>query len=107
KWSAVISAPTGISASSLTRNSATLRFGSTFATEVATFGFGDVLDLARAGAKLQRDVAVLVLGAVGDDLAIRKAQHRYRHMHAGVSEDPGHPDLLCDHTGTHGSVLDS
>ncbi len=31
KWSAVISAPTGIIASSLTRNSATLRFGSTLA----------------------------------------------------------------------------
>src|SRR3954471_13765123 len=32
KWSAVISAPTGISASSLTRNSAIVRFGSTLAT---------------------------------------------------------------------------
>src|SRR5262249_11556790 len=32
KWSAVISAPTGISASSLTRNSATLRLGSTLDT---------------------------------------------------------------------------
>ena len=31
KWSAVISAPTGISASSLTRNSASLRLGSTLA----------------------------------------------------------------------------
>ena len=32
KWSAVISAPTGIIASSLTRNSAIVRLGSTLAT---------------------------------------------------------------------------
>ena len=65
KWSAVISAPTGIRSLSSTRNSASLRLGSTLATAkwprsaLVTF-FG----LRRAGAELQRHVAVLVLGAV-------------------------------------------
>jgi len=75
--------------------------------EIAALGLGDVLDLAGAGAELKRDVAVLLFGAVGDDLAIGKAQHRDRHVCAGLGKDPGHPDLLCDHTGTHGSVLNS
>jgi hypothetical protein len=75
--------------------------------EVAAFGLGDVLHFAGAGAELQRDVAVLVDGAVADDLAIGKPQHRDGHVRAGLCEEAGHPDLLCDHTGTHGSVLDS
>ena len=70
--------------------------------EMAALGLGHVLRLAGAGAELQRAVAVLVLGAVGDDLAIGKPQHRHRHMLAAVREHAGHPDLLCDHTGTHG-----
>jgi hypothetical protein len=60
KWSAVISAPTGIIASSLTRNSAIVRLGSTLATaKAAALGLAHVLHLAGAGTELQRDVAVL------------------------------------------------
>src|SRR5215211_3784439 len=73
--------------------------------EMAAFGLGHVLDLAAAGAELQRDVTVLVLGAMSDDLALAQSQHRDRHVLAGVSEDPRHPQLLCDHPGTHGVVL--
>ena len=70
--------------------------------EVAALGLGDVrFTLRGAGAELQRDVAVLVLGAVRDDLAIAEPQHRHRHVLAGLGEDAGHPDLLCDHAGTH------
>jgi hypothetical protein len=47
--------------------------------------------------ELQGDVAILVLGAVSDDLALRKAQHRHRHVLAGIGENPGHSDLLCNH----------
>ncbi len=69
--------------------------------EMAAIGLGQVLRLAGAGAELQRHVAVLVLRAVGDDLAIGKPQHRHRHMLASVCKDAGHTDLLCDHPGTH------
>src|SRR5262249_30693295 len=69
--------------------------------EMAAVRLGQVLGPARAGAELQRHVAVLVLGAVGDDLAIGEAQHRDRHVLATVRKDAGHPDLLCDHSGTH------
>ena len=51
--------------------------------EMAAVGLGRALHLARAGAELQRDVAVLLLGAVGDDLAIAQPQHRHRHVLAG------------------------
>src|SRR6516225_1491711 len=70
--------------------------------EMAAFRLGQILRSARAGAELQRHVAVLVLGAVGDDLAIGEAQHRNRHVLASVRKDARHPDLLCDHPGTHG-----
>ena len=74
KWSAVISAPTGISSFSSTRNSASLRLGSTLATaKWPRSALPTFLRLARAGAELQRDVAVLVLGAVRDDLAVGQA----------------------------------
>src|SRR6516162_372766 len=69
--------------------------------EMAAVRLGQVLWSARAGAELQRHVAVLVLGAVGDDLAIGEAQHSDRHVLAAVRKDAGHPDLLCDHPGTH------
>src|SRR5229473_4698523 len=57
--------------------------------------------LAGAGAELQRHVAVLVLGAMPDDLAVGEPQHRHRHMLARLGKNAGHPDLLCDHSGTH------
>ena len=69
--------------------------------ELAAIGLGQVFRLPSAGAKLQRDVAVLVHGAVGHDLALGKAQHRHRHVLASVGKDAGHADLLCDHPGTH------
>ena len=69
--------------------------------EIAALGLGGALGLADAGAELQRDVAVLVFGAVTDDLAIAEAQHRHRHMLAGLGEEARHPDFLCDHSGTH------
>src|SRR5215510_12962928 len=73
--------------------------------EVATVRLGQVLRLTGAGAQLHRHVAVLVLGAVGDDLAIGKPQHRHRHVLAAVREDARHPILLCDHPGTHVRIL--
>src|SRR6516162_3051793 len=69
--------------------------------EMAAVRLGQVLRPARAGAELQRHVAVLVLGAVGDDLAIGEAQHCDRHVLAAVRKDARHSDLLCDHPGTH------
>src|SRR5580700_2848916 len=72
--------------------------------EVAPVGLGGALYLALAGAELQRDIAVLVLGAVSDDLAIAQAKHRHRHMLACLGEEARHPDLLCEHSGTHVSI---
>src|SRR5580693_1319343 len=69
--------------------------------EMAAVGLGGALHLAAAGAELQRDIAVLVLGAVSDDLAIAEAEHRHRHMLTGLGEEAHHPDLLCEHSGTH------
>jgi hypothetical protein len=36
-----------------------------------------------------------------DDLAIAQPQHRHRHMLAGLGEEAGHSDFLCEHPGTH------
>src|SRR5262245_9904990 len=69
--------------------------------KVAAHGFAQVVGTAGAGAELQRDVTVLVLGAVPDHLAVRQPQHRHRYVLAGVTEDAGHSDLLSDHSGTH------
>ena len=69
--------------------------------EMAAIGLGRRLHLAGAGAELQRDIAVLFLGAVADDLAIGKPQHRHRHMLAGLGEQPRHPDFLRQYPGTH------
>jgi hypothetical protein len=56
------------------------------------------LHLGPAGAELNRGVAVLLLGALTDDLAIVEAQHRHRDVLPGIGEDPGHADLLRDDT---------
>ena len=69
--------------------------------EMAAVGLGRALHLAHAGAELQRHVAVLLFGAMADDLAIAQAQHRDRHMLAGLGEEAGHSDFLCEHPGTH------
>ena len=69
--------------------------------EIAAVGLAHIVGAARARAELQRDIAVLVLGAMGDHLALRKAQHRHRHVLTGFGEHPGHSDLLRDHSRTH------
>src|SRR6476660_7803052 len=46
--------------------------------KMPALSLADVADLARARTKLDSDVAVLVLGAVADDLAIAKPKHRHR-----------------------------
>src|SRR5258708_1493169 len=69
--------------------------------EIPAVGLDHIVGTARARAKLERDIAILVFGAVGDHLALRKAQHRYRHVFTGLGEHPGHSDLLCDYTRTH------
>src|SRR5262245_19767171 len=70
--------------------------------KMAAGGFGQVLRLAAAGAELQRDIAILVLGAMSDNLTIGEPQHGHRHMLAGLGEDARHSDFLCDYPGTHG-----
>src|SRR5262245_50903745 len=73
--------------------------------EMAAVRLGQVLGPARAGTELQRHVAVFVLRAVGNNLAIGETQHRNRHVLASVRKDARHPDFLCDHSGTHVCVL--
>src|SRR5664279_5585287 len=48
--------------------------------EIAAVGLDHVVGTALAGAELQRDVAVLVLGPMRDHLALRQTQHRDRHV---------------------------
>ena len=82
--------------SSLTRNSATLRFGSTLAmAKWPRSALVMFFALRGAGAELQGDVAVLLLGALGDHLAVVELQHGHRHVRAGFGEDAGHPELLA------------
>ncbi len=64
--------------------------------EAAALGFRDVLHLGAPGAELHGGVAVLVLGAMGDDLAALEREHGHRHMIARICEDAGHAQLLCD-----------
>src|SRR5579884_2256846 len=73
--------------------------------EVAAISFRRALHLASAGAELQRDIAVLLFGAVADHLAIGEAKHRHRHMFAGIGEHPRHSDLLGQDSGTHVAFL--
>src|SRR5262245_12326911 len=69
--------------------------------EMTALRLGQGLGLARSGAELERHVAILVLGTMGDDLTIGQPQHRHRHVLTAVGKDAGHSDLLCDHPGTH------
>ncbi len=99
KWSAVISAPTSIRLSGLTRNSTSFRFGSTLATaKCPRAARRQTLHLGPAGAELQRGIAVLLRGAVADHLTMVELQHRHRDVLPGIGEDPGHADLLRDDT---------
>ena len=58
-------------------------------------------ELGRTYTELNRGVAVLVLGADGNDLTAVYLQHRNRYVRALVGKDAGHADLLSDHSGTH------
>src|SRR5262245_34467781 len=69
--------------------------------EIAAVGLAHVVGAARARTELQRHIAILVLGPVGDHLTLREAQHRDRHVLAGFGEHPGHSDLLSNYTRTH------
>src|ERR1700761_8596998 len=69
--------------------------------ELAALGLRHVDGLAAARAELQRDVAVLLGRAVAQNLAIAQLQHGHGDVFAGLSKDPRHPDLLCDHSGAH------
>ena len=69
--------------------------------EVAALGLGGVLGLLGARAELEGDVAVLVLGALGGDLAALEAEHGHGHMGPRLVEEAGHAELLGDHAGSH------
>ncbi len=97
KWSTVSSAPTGISPSSSTRNSASLRFGSTFATaKWPRMARGVFCGFALPDAELNGDIAVLIQRAVSNHLAIIDFQHSDRNMFTCIGKDAGHADLLGD-----------
>src|SRR5258708_15602114 len=69
--------------------------------ELAALCLGQIDGLAGAGAELQRDIAVLLAGAMTQYLAIAQLEHGHRDMFAGLRKDPRHPDLLCDHSVAH------
>jgi len=69
--------------------------------EITAVGLVGALHFAHAGAELQRHVTVLLFGAMGDNLAVGQAQHRDRHVFAGLGEQPRHSHLLREHPGTH------
>ena len=102
----MISSPTSIRFSGLTRNSASFRFGSTLATAkwpriacVVFFG------LARAGAELDGRIAVAVGGALRHHLDVVHLEDGHRHLLPVLQEQPGHPQLLRYHSGTHRPIL--
>ena len=75
--------------------------------EVLPLGLGEARRLARAGTELQRGVAVLVVGAVSDDLTVVELQHGHGDVLPGIREDAGHAHLLCNHSGAHQSIPSS
>jgi hypothetical protein len=73
-------------------------------SEMAAHRLRHVLDLGRADAQLQRDIAVAVLRALRDDLAIVDAQHRHGHMITLLGEDAAHTELPRDQAGAHSPI---
>ena len=71
--------------------------------EVAAHALGRVLRLLGAGAQLEGHVAVLVAGAVGDDLTAFEAEHGHRDVAAGFIEEAGHAEFLGEDAGSHRS----
>ena len=93
----MISAPTGMSLSSVDAEFGELQLRLDIGDgEARALGFRHVLDLRAADAELKRRIAVLVLGAMGDDLAALDLEDRDRHMIARIGEDAGHAHLLCN-----------
>jgi len=70
--------------------------------EMTTLGLGNVLDLGQAQTELDSDVAVLVLGPLGNNLATVHLQNGHRHALTRCRIDTGHADLLCNNTRPHG-----
>ena len=66
--------------------------------EMAAHGARRVLGFRLADAELHGAIAVLVLGPLGDDLAFVHLQDRDGNILATFHIDPGHSQLLCDHT---------
>ena len=99
KWSAVISAPTAISLSSLDAElgQLQLRLDHGALAKWPRSALEVFLTFGAADAELQGDIAVLVLGALGDDLAAVERQDGHRHVVAGFVEEAGHAQLFGDH----------
>src|SRR5665647_2322181 len=74
-------------------------------TEITAVGLAHVVGAAQPGTELQRDVAILILGAMGNDLTLLKLHHRNRHVFSSLGEHPGHSDLFSHHSRTHLQVL--
>jgi hypothetical protein len=100
KCSAVISAPTSIMLSGRHAELDQLALGLDIGDgEVGrASALGRVLHLGNAGAELHGGVAILFFGALGNNLAVFQLQHGHGDMLAGVVEDPGHAQLLCNHS---------
>jgi len=64
--------------------------------EPSALGLRNVLHLGLADADLQRGVAVLFHGQMGDDLAAVDLQNRDRDVFSRIREDACHPDFLCN-----------
>ncbi len=69
--------------------------------KMAAHRLRDARGAARTNAELERDIAVLFHRAMADDLAVFEFQHGYGDMLAGVGEDAGHSQFLCDYAGAH------
>ena len=64
--------------------------------EMAALGARDILHFRLADAELDGGIAILLDGAVRDDLAMVDLEHGHRDVLARVGEDAGHADLLRD-----------
>ena len=69
--------------------------------EMAAHGLGHVLDLGSTEPELDGRIAVALRGAGRHHLATVDLQHGHGHVRAVFGEDAGHPDLLCDESGSH------
>ena len=69
--------------------------------EVSAHGLGGILGLLGTGTELEGDVAVLVLGALRDDLTAFEAEHGHRYVCASFIEEAGHTEFLGKYAGSH------